>query len=252
MKRATLVAAAAALGGALAGPRVAQAQTPTQPPPEPPPAAGSAPEIGLGQPAAPAPSATAPAPSKVVVNPPGGAPDKPKAQYENVWYGWQTVVADGAAVGLFLLGSAIRQPSVQWVGYGTFVLAPGIVHIVHGGIGKAFGSMAMRLLLPPVTVGIGALIGLIAAADSNGANSSGDPLVPTKGNLKGAGLGAFVGLAAGVFICTLADAAVLGFEKQRVDGGSDEARRRKALEPSFAVVPVLAPNTQGLGVVGRF
>jgi hypothetical protein len=60
-------------------------------------------------------------------------------------------------------------------------------------------------------------------------------------------------MTAGVFICVLADAAALGFEKERVDGGRDDAHlRREATRPSVAAVPIVQPNGGGLGLVGRF
>jgi hypothetical protein len=75
------------------------------------------------------------------------------------WYGWQTLVADACAVGIFaaawVVGSGgydqatkTRTETLAYISLGTFVLGGPIVHAAHGHWGKAGISFALRVGLP--------------------------------------------------------------------------------------------------------
>jgi hypothetical protein len=80
------------------------------------------------------------------------------------WYGWQTLIVDGAAsVALLTLASQSRSSNDGWLApvTGTYLLASPIIHVAHGHPGKALLSLGIR--------GVGPL--LIAAAFASGSSS---------------------------------------------------------------------------------
>ncbi len=71
------------------------------------------------------------------------------------WYGWQTLVTDGAGVVLIAASSvpeghhSYRVASgLVGAGLTTLVLGAPVVHAAHGRWGAAAGSLALRTLLP--------------------------------------------------------------------------------------------------------
>src|SRR5438552_8266040 len=73
-----------------------------------------------------------------------------------VWYGWQPLIADAAAAGLFVGGLATERYEVADLGLAGFALASPIIHGAHRHGVKAVGALALRVALP-IT---GALVGL--------------------------------------------------------------------------------------------
>lgn len=214
------------------------------PPPPPPPVPVVAP---------PAPTTTTPP----VAAPPPSPPVKP-VQYEKNWYGWQTLVADGASVALFAGGLATNSGGLAGAGYVAFLLATPIVHMVHGNIGPGFGSLGIRLFLPPIALGVGAIAGLIVG----GSSGSGD--FDRLGNgANGAVVGAVIGGFVGVAGCALIDTAAFAWTKEKVEasGGAPITRADRSnvalgrpKVPVFTLAPVLdlTKDRTGIGVAGRF
>jgi hypothetical protein len=61
------------------------------------------------------------------------------------WYGWQTLLVDGASIGLLVLGVAADDRGAGRLGaLGYFFGAP-IVHWSHGHVGKGFASLGLRV-----------------------------------------------------------------------------------------------------------
>lgn len=175
---------AASLVLAIAG--VARAQGAPLPPPPPAPAGAAPPATAATTPLPPAPAPpsaqsappsaqSAPPPAAQSVPPPqpyapyGQAPFAPgyppppppqPPQTESRWYGWQTLIADGASLAAFGAGVAGAGGSPAGLGVtGLFVGAP-IIHWGHGHAGKGFGSLALRTLPP--------LVGVILVLDGCG------------------------------------------------------------------------------------
>ncbi len=154
------------------------------------------------------------------------------------WYGWQTLLADGASVSL------LCSPYTAIVGIAGFVVASPVIHGVHGRAGAAVGSAALRLVMP---VG-GALMGLEVASkltSPNSPNALGDVIM---GGLAGAFLG--------VLGASAIDAALLGWEPARAPSATKGATQAA---PSIALVPLLSPSTEpraatigGFALVGSF
>lgn len=216
-------------------------------------------EFGCVQPAPPKP-----APAPVVVPPPTPAPEPKQAQptpapaaepapapkeqprYERTWYGYQTLIADGISVGLLVAGVSAKSGGLVAAGYTGFVLGTPIVHMVHGNIGPGFGSIGLRLLLPVIGLGVGAIVGVI----SGGTSGSG-AFERFGSGANGAVNGAVVGGLIGAGGSALIDAAGFAYAKERVDDHPITLAPRPrtfTLAPSFNVQRHYA----SLGVAGQF
>lgn len=82
------------------------------------------------------------------------------------WYGWQTIIADAAAL-TFMGGTVMtvkdRTAPMGFfiLGTGTYALGAPIVHWSQGEVGRGFASLGMRIALPT-------LVGLTANQMSRG------------------------------------------------------------------------------------
>jgi len=68
------------------------------------------------------------------------------------WYGWQTLIADGAVLG-FLTAAVLDKEHSEFFGYSAlagYVVAAPIIHFTHGNPGRAFGSLGLRVGAPIV------------------------------------------------------------------------------------------------------
>jgi hypothetical protein len=72
------------------------------------------------------------------------------------WYGWQTLIADGASVAVTALGAASQIAPVGFMGVGGYLLGAPSVHVAHGNPGRAVGSLLLRAGLPVLGFAAGA------------------------------------------------------------------------------------------------
>ena len=123
------------------------------------------------------------------------------------WYGWQTLIADGAALTLFVGGAALsdtgsggRTAAILPLALGgsAFFLGTPTIHATHGNWGTAAGSLGLRVALPLLGTEIGAGI------DRCGVGYDESELCPVGGMAFGALIG--LGTAMGI------DAALLSYE----------------------------------------
>jgi hypothetical protein len=125
------------------------------------------------------------------------------------WYGWQTLLADGAAAALVAGGLASGRSVVTAAGVASFALTPGVIHGVHGHPGKAAGDIAVRIGSPivcAVVLGLaGALLGRTTAPSHYG---PADDVSPS-GAETGLTLGGLIGLGVGVVAASAIDAGML-------------------------------------------
>jgi len=212
-------------------------------------------DIGTGDPHAP-PAQTAqpaqpgaPPPGQVVVVQPPAQPTQPKKPrpVEKEWYGWQTLIADAASVALYVGGREAKTESIYDVGIGTYLLATPVIHIVHGNVGPAFGSLGMRLIIPPVAGGFGFVLGLIIAGNRNA----------DFGDVVGGGVvGFYAGLLTGIGAAIAIDAAFLAWEKITPDDNLEYGKAKRPKDrPWFSLTPTFGPTPHGggqAGVVGTF
>lgn len=127
-----------------------------------------------------------PAPGVVLVPivPERGPNDPPPpAPTRHVWYGWQPLLADGAALGMFLAASSISSSDPSYfsqsnelrsVGFGlslgTYLLGGPSTHLLHGRPGIAGLDLLARAGLPLVGLGSGILLGGMATHAGNDTN----------------------------------------------------------------------------------
>lgn len=141
------------------------------------------------------------------------------------WYGWQTLLTDGAALTfLFAVATADRASTEEAfvaASVGTYLLGGPIVHAGHGNWGRAVGSLGLRVGAPMLGAGVGS-----ALEDCSGGDFCG---------LAGAVFGGAVGLLAAVTI----DSAAIA---------------RDPVRETAPIVPVVRTGKNGtwVGVSGRF
>jgi hypothetical protein len=144
------------------------------------------------------------------------------------WYGWQTLLADGAGI---LITGASESP----VGFvaGSFI-APPVIHLAHGRPLAALESGSLRLGLPLA----GGLVGAGIMANSNDEYAV----------LGGVAIGATLGYLTAVVV----DAAVLSYEKPTGPGAAIVGKRPHS--PGVILQPTFQARKSGgeIGVVGAF
>jgi len=116
-------------------------------------------------------------------------PDAPAQVQRMSWYGWQTLLVDGGAVGLFALALWADDAKYASGSYEDYQLASNVlltaslaayalggpaIHWAHGHAQKGWGSLGLRLGLP-----VGGLIaGLLGGAAFCGSGNGGDDFIP--------------------------------------------------------------------------
>jgi hypothetical protein len=144
---------------------------------------------------------------------------------QKVWYGWQTLLTDGAALAILMAANSDNRQEATIEGLGalagaTFLLGGPIVHWANGQTGRGFASLGIRLGTP--------VVGFLFLADGVENRS-----------LFRVGLGASL-LIAWIPGAIAIDAAVLA--------------RKEVPASRVSVVPLVAPTRGGgtLGLGGTF
>jgi len=143
------------------------------------------------------------------------------------WYGWQTLTSDAAT----LVTTTLLLGSLKDESYGQYNFAAGYlfggptIHLAHGNVGTALGSLVLRAGLPTA----GGLVGCAAYGNHN------DEMF---GCLPGAALGVLIGAGGAIAL----DAGVLS----RDDG--------KPRRNTFEAMPTASMNKSGatFGLQGSF
>jgi hypothetical protein len=210
-------AALAALCATTASARADGPGTPSQPPEQPPSQPPAQPQAqSPAQPQAQAP--VVPAYARYQAR-------QRKEKGASRWYGWQTLMCDGISV--------VTSPLL--IGLGGYVIAPPIVHWVHGNVGRGFADLGIRIGAPIAL----SLLGYTAFHSSHGSDDGG-------------AAGAIGGFLLGMVGAIVIDATVLAY--QPVDEDDEEGmavakRRTAAAKPTF--VPLIVPRLEqgGTGAV---
>jgi hypothetical protein len=129
------------------------------------------------------------------------------------WYGWQILMADGAAL---TIGLASRNVAASLVAYG---LPSPVLHLAHERPGAVLGALALRAALPVIA----AVAGYSLEMATSNPCSRGQDLC-----FRGLG-GALVGVFAGYLGAVVIDAAVLARENppsERTDAPPRASRVR--------------------------
>lgn len=129
------------------------------------------------------------------------------------WYGWQTLLSDAGAVGLWSLGLVMEDETAGGtvLGAGTALYAFGAptIHWAHGQVRKGWGSLALRVGLPLAGAGAGLLIGSAVCGHND------DEFIPCPVGAMG------LGFLSGFVVAPAVDAAVLAIEPVRPRTGPD-------------------------------
>jgi hypothetical protein len=151
---------------------------------------------------------------------------------KRTWYGWQTLLVDGASLSAVLLGAELDSRDsgldggvVTALGLLGYELGPGIVHFVHRNPGRGFASFGIRLGMPLAGAFLGA---------SLGSNCDGHHCEEV-----GAAVGLLLGMAGAIVI----DSALFAYDD----------RRSRATRATFRFVPLasLQPGRAWLGLGGE-
>jgi hypothetical protein len=153
---------------------------------------------------------------------------------ETEWYGWQTLIADGASLIMIpIMAGVTESEELGYVALGGYFLAPPVIHAANGRWGIGFASLGFRTGLPLV----GLLVGAAADDDRN-------DFVPA---------GAIIGFVVGVLGAVALDASWLAFKK--VDVNEDISSARPTKRSAFSFTPTVAPRKEGgwtMGLGGTF
>jgi hypothetical protein len=225
--------ATATLGVLLALPTLARADVPEAPPeplPDLPPAPASPP--------APAP------PHAGLAERPTGPTAIPtfrsygqRSRATREWYGWQTLIADGAwIVGASASGAGNQGGVAAAFVLSGYLVAPPVIHFANGEIGRGFADLGIR-------VGAPLALGLVGfAAFSGGPSPGNDGIGP-------GAVGAILGAGLGMLVAVVLDASVLAYRPVGDEDALRAAPRRHARVPA-TMTPFLAPRREGGAVFG--
>jgi hypothetical protein len=172
----------------------------------------------------------APAPPRVL---PPAAPEAP------VWYGWQTLTADGAAlvVGVGMTGASAAAGegstalATAFIGSGLLLVAAPVVHWGHGHVARGFLDLGLRVAGPL----LGLLLGVGGDALCSSARSTSVDSCPAL-----VGVGAVAGMGAAVAL----DAAWLAYEPPAHPGQANAWQLRPVLSSG--------PHHGALSLAGTF
>jgi hypothetical protein len=150
---------------------------------------------------------------------------------KKVWYGWQTLVVDGAGLLVGALAASNESGGMAGVALLNYSLGAPIVHAAHGEGIRALASVGLRAAVPMA-------VGLLAYGISD---NSGDESA------------FYSGLALGAIGAIALDAGVLAYE-EHCGCERDAKATKKSVAKSFTITPTVAPRAGGatLGVVGNF
>jgi hypothetical protein len=167
------------------------------------------------------------------------APTEEKASH---WYGWETLLADGASLTILTAGgimgmsrtTALSQ-GLTYGGLGGYALGGPAVHWGHGRVAEGFESLGLRLGLPTAAILTAYLIGPKCYRGDEGDNGSLACIPFILG-----------GLVAATAAATSIDAAYLAREPVA------STERPRAPTGSISFTPVLAGNRRGVVVQATF
>ena len=157
-----------------------------------------------------------------------------QAETERVWYGWQTLATDGAALGLFYAAASERSGALAWSGVAVYALGGPAVHLAHEHLGKAAGSLGLRVGLP---VAGGLALGLALHKDCTGSSSEGECGIDET-------LGALAGAALGAIAAAVIDSAAIARE--------DAPKPRNAAGVTLSPHVSVQSGSYNAGIVGSF
>lgn len=165
----------------------------------------------------------------------------PPVATESYWYGWQTLIVDGASIGTMAIGGA--APPLALVGFGGYLIGPAFVHGANGNSRGAGLSIALRATLPL----LGGLIGYASAGRCTDTDPEHKQFFGPcfLHGFAEAGIGVVVGATLAIVI----DTAAIARGERAVESKPGDGRARVT-----GVAPSYDPKTgtAGLGLGGTF
>ena len=163
------------------------------------------------------------------------------------WYGWQTLIAV-APIDIVMFASLPRLGDTA--GTATFAaafvarnLAPAVVHLAHGRVATAFGSIGLHAATTATGVAIGYGLGIaLEAGCKKGPTPS---ATATSGIAPGPGYGAIAGSISGTILNV-----VFFAHRQRLTWTASAPAAPAG--PTWAFAPYAAPKGAGLAAAGTF
>lgn len=158
-------------------------------------------------------------------------------------YAWQTLLVDGGALSLMVVGAARGERELSGIGLGAYAFGPPAVHVAHGRFGRAGIDLASRVVLPVGAGAVGVGCGVLLGAVATGGDETGS--IFAMGLLGVAG--GVLGVAGGYVAAVAIDAAVLAAPDE-----PDARRARAASGPR--VIPTFGADARGAtaGLAGVF
>lgn len=150
-----------------------------------------------------------------------------------VWYGWQTLVVDGAGLLVGALAASNESSGIGALASLNYAFGAPIVHAAHGEGIRSLASIGLRTALPGA-------VGLLGYALSDGNGSSADSAV-------------YTGIVLGALGAIAIDAGVVAYEEHCYC--TQAQAPKKDLAKAFRLTPTVAPRAGGggmVGVVGNF
>jgi hypothetical protein len=171
---------------------------------------------------------------------PARAPAPPQ---KGRWYGWQTLAADGAALAMLIAASnSDNGVNLTRAAFTTYLLAPAVLHSVHGNFGRGAGSIAIRAGAPLLLAFGGGMLGLLIEPQR------GDSISPTFA------MGLALGLLTGYLGAVSFDIAVATERPAEEPPQASAQARLRRRTPALELGPTFALERGGasMGMLGRF
>jgi hypothetical protein len=164
------------------------------------------------------------------------------------WYGWQTLVAVAPFdIAMFVgvgLGNGTGGTQALYTGLIGRNLAPAVVHLAHGRVGTALGSLGLHAGMTAAGLAIGYGLG-IALEDH-----SCPPVNPCRNNFVGVPNGPLPGAIVGSMSATLLDVVFFNY-RQRLSWTASSPPVSPN-RPAWAMAPYAAPGGGGVAATGTF
>lgn len=155
------------------------------------------------------------------------------------WYGWQTLIVDGFALGATTMGVAMGLREgwpIFLVGTGGYLVGAPVVHFAHGRL-IGLGSLGLRVVTPFVgALLVGVLVGSVSEIVAEEESTFKQRVKPFE---YGVAAGFLAGMAGAIAI----DAFLIAYEPPA---------KPKPSTPAARLVPSLSPRSAGLALQATF
>lgn len=168
----------------------------------------------------------------------------PAPPTERVWYGHQTLIADGLVLTTAVVAASTKAPALGLLSFGTYVLGAPLVHIAHGHSERGMADVALRLGGPFVLFVGAASVTFLVTAPLSSSNASG---TGPHNNFLAIGAGITAAFAALVSI-PIADAHYLAYddaESPGPRGGASKDASRTCPRWTCTLRPWVVPASGG-------